>query len=90
VISSPAGERGRAGNYAYGSAKAAVTTFASSLRHRLTSKGVRVASFLPGFVDIPKTAGFKKGILWVKPESVARVIQRALQSLSGVLCTPWL
>jgi short-subunit dehydrogenase len=89
VISSPAGDRGRASNYVYGSAKAAVTNLTSGLRHRLTSKGVRVVTILPGFVDSPMTAGFKKGILWVKPDSVAKDIERALQSSSAVLYTPW-
>jgi NADP-dependent 3-hydroxy acid dehydrogenase YdfG len=35
VISSVAGDRGRASNYVYGSAKAMVTTFLSGLRQRL-------------------------------------------------------
>ena len=45
VISSPAGERGRASNYVYGAAKAAVTVFLSGLRHRLLASGVRVLTF---------------------------------------------
>jgi hypothetical protein len=89
VISSPAGDRGRASNYVYGSAKAAVTNLASGLRHRLTNKGVRVITILPGFVDSPMTTGFRKGLLWVKPERVAKDIERALQGRSGVLYTPW-
>lgn len=89
IISSPAGERGRASNYVYGAAKAAVTTFASGLRHRLTGKGVRVVTILPGFVDTPMTSTFRKSGLWVKPESVAADIDRALQRRSGVLYTPW-
>ena len=36
VISSVAGDRGRQSNYAYGSAKAAVTAFTSGLRQRLS------------------------------------------------------
>jgi short-subunit dehydrogenase len=89
VISSPAGDRGRASNYVYGCAKAAVTNLASGLRHRLASKGVRVITILPGFVDTPMTAEFRKGILWAQPESVAKDIERALQSRSGVIYTPW-
>jgi decaprenylphospho-beta-D-erythro-pentofuranosid-2-ulose 2-reductase len=89
IISSPAGERGRASNYVYGAAKAAVTNFASGLRHRLSRKGVRVITILPGFVDTPMTATFKKGALWAKPESVAADIDRALQRSAAVLYTPW-
>jgi len=89
VISSPAGDRGRASNYVYGAAKAAVSTFASGLRHRLYSKGVRVVTILPGLVDTPMTAGFRKGPLWASPERVAGDILRALQRCNGPMYTPW-
>lgn len=89
VISSPAAERGRASNYVYGAAKAAVSTFCSGLRHRLYRKGVRVVTILPGFVDTPMTAGFAKGPLWARPERVAADIERALECSNGDLYTPW-
>jgi hypothetical protein len=89
VISSPAGDRGRASNYVYGAAKAAVTSFASGLRHRLASKGVRVVTILPGFVDTPMTASFAKGPLWATPERVAADIERALERGFGAVYTPW-
>ena len=66
VLSSPAGDRGRASNYTYGAAKAAVTVFASGLRNRLHAKGVRVLTIEPGFVDTPMTASFTKGPLWAR------------------------
>jgi len=89
VLSSPAGDRGRASNYVYGAAKAAVTTFASGLRNRLHAKGVRVLTIEPGFVDTPMTASFTKGPLWARPERVAKDIVRALDSGFGVVYTPW-
>ena len=89
VISSVAGERGRASNYVYGAAKAAVSTFAAGLAHRLRAKGVRVVTILPGFVDTPMTVGFAKGPLWATPERVARDIERALDAGSGKLYTPF-
>jgi hypothetical protein len=89
VISSPAGDRGRASNYVYGAAKAAVTNFASGLRHRLYRRGVRVVTILPGFVDTPMTADFPKGPLWAKPEKVAADIERALGRANGEVYTPW-
>jgi short-subunit dehydrogenase len=89
VISSPAGDRGRASNYVYGAAKAAVTNFASGLRHRLYSKGVRVVTIVPGFIDTPMTAKFRKGALWVTPKYIAVDIERALDHRNGVLYTPW-
>jgi hypothetical protein len=89
VISSPAGDRGRQSNYVYGAAKAAVTNLASGLRHRLAGKGVRVVTILPGFVDTPMTAGFRKGPLWASAEKVAADIQRAMDGGFGVVYTPW-
>lgn len=87
VISSPAGDRGRASNYVYGAAKAAVTNFASGLRQRLFPR-VRVLTILPGFVDTPMTASFRKGPLWATPASVAGRIQRALDGGFGEVYVP--
>ncbi|AUN94348.1 SDR family oxidoreductase [Pseudazoarcus pumilus] len=55
VISSVAGDRGRASNYVYGSAKAAVTACCEGLRARLFRHGVHVVTIKPGFVDTPMT-----------------------------------
>jgi decaprenylphospho-beta-D-erythro-pentofuranosid-2-ulose 2-reductase len=89
VISSVAGDRGRQSNYVYGSAKAAVTAFASGLRQRLYSKGVRVVTIKPGFVSTPMTAAFSKGALWASPEVVANSIVRAIDRGTPVIYTPW-
>jgi decaprenylphospho-beta-D-erythro-pentofuranosid-2-ulose 2-reductase len=88
VISSVAGDRGRASNYVYGAAKAAVSAFAAGLRHRLHASNVRVVTILPGIVDTPMTAGLKRGALWAKPETVAADIAKALDKGSGVTYTP--
>jgi short-subunit dehydrogenase len=88
VISSPAGARGRASNYVYGAAKAAVTVFAGGLEHRLFRKGVRVVTILPGFVDTPMTSAFPKGRLWASPARVAIDIERGLDRGRGKLYTP--
>jgi short-subunit dehydrogenase len=88
VISSVAGDRGRRSNYAYGSAKAAVTAFTSGLRQRLRPLGVTVVTIKPGFVDSPMTAAFKKGILWAAPASVARDIAAAMIAGTPVIYTP--
>jgi decaprenylphospho-beta-D-erythro-pentofuranosid-2-ulose 2-reductase len=89
VISSVAGDRGRASNYAYGAAKAALSEFASGLRQRLHGTGVNVLTVKPGFVDTPMTAQFPKGALWAKPEDVARDIAKAVAKRRAVLYTPW-
>ncbi len=92
VISSVAGDRGRQSNYVYGTAKAAVSTFLSGLRQRLHQSGVQVLTIKPGFVDTPMTREFPKGLLWAKPERVARDIVRAMEKGKNVIYTPgfWL
>lgn len=78
-ISSVAGERGRATNYVYGSAKAGFTAFLSGLRNRLAGKGVHVVTVLPGFVRTRMTEGMKlPARLTATPEAVAEAIFRAV------------
>ena len=89
VISSVAGDRGRGSNYLYGSAKAAVTAYASGLAQALRPKGVHVLVVKPGFVDTPMTRGFAKGALWAKPDAVARGIVRACDQRRPVAYLPW-
>ena len=89
VISSVAGDRGRASNALYGSAKAAVSAFASGLRQRYAKEGVNVLTIKPGFVDTPMTKDFKKGALWAKPEGVAAGIDRAIAARKSVAYLPW-
>ena len=88
VISSVAGERGRQSNYVYGTAKAAVSTFLSGLRQRLSKAGVQVLTVKPGFVDTPMTRQFRKGFLWAQPERVAQDIIRAIEKRHDVIYTP--
>lgn len=56
-VSSVAGDRGRASNYLYGSAKAGFTAFLSGLRADLASSGVHVLTVKPGFVKTRMTEG---------------------------------
>lgn len=85
-ISSVAGERGRANNYIYGSAKAAYTTFLSGLRNRLAKKGVNVITVLPGFIDSKMTDGLKlPALLTAKPSDVATAIERAVKRKKDVV-----
>ena len=77
-ISSVAGLRGRATNYVYGSAKAALTTFLSGLRNRLASHGVHVVTVLPGFVATRMTEHMDlPALLTARPREVADAIHRA-------------
>jgi short-subunit dehydrogenase len=88
VISSVAGDRGRASNYVYGSAKALVSTFLSGLRQRLYPRGVRVVTIKPGFVSTPMTRDFRKGFLWATPATVARGIVAAIDRGTPVAYVP--
>jgi len=88
VISSVAGDRGRASNYVYGSSKAMVTAFTSGLRQRLHKSNVAVVTIKPGFVDTPMTTEFKKGLLWVKPNAVAMKIIHAIDKQKNEVYVP--
>lgn len=88
VISSVAGDRGRASNYVYGSAKAMVTTFMSGLRQRLYKSNVSVVTIKPGFVDTPMTSEFKKGFLWSRPNGVAATIVKAIDTRKDEVYVP--
>lgn len=85
-ISSVAGERGRATNYVYGSAKAGFTAFLSGLRNRLAKTGVHVLTVLPGFVATRMTARMDlPARLTASPEEVAEAIHRAVAARRDVL-----
>jgi short-subunit dehydrogenase len=88
VISSVAGDRGRASNYVYGSAKAMVSVFTSGLRQRLHKFNVAVVTIKLGFVDTPMTESFKKGLLWSKPASVAAKIVRSIDKRKDEVYVP--
>lgn len=85
-ISSVAGERGRASNYVYGSAKAGLTAFLSGLRNRLAGQGVHVVSVLPGFVATRMTEGMElPRPLLAQPGEVAEAIYRAVARRRDVI-----
>ena len=77
-ISSVAGDRGRASNYVYGSAKAGFTAFLSGLRHRLFKQGIHVLTVKPGFVRTRMTRDLDlPAKLTATPEEVAEAVYRA-------------
>ena len=77
-VSSVAGDRGRASNYVYGSAKAGFTAFLSGLRGRMAASGVHVVTVKPGFVRTRMTEGMDlPGPLTATPEEVAEAVVRA-------------
>ncbi|MEZ4686504.1 MAG: SDR family oxidoreductase [Bacteroidia bacterium] len=89
-ISSVAGERGRASNYYYGSAKAGFTALLSGMRARLKPAGVHVLSIKPGFVQTAMTEGLDlPPKLVASPERVAKDIHTAIIKRKNNLYTPW-
>lgn len=87
-ISSVAGDRGRADNYTYGSAKAGFTSLLSGLRQRLHPHGVQVLTVKPGFVATKMTAG--KPLpkhLTADPETVAGAILKGIRKKKDVIYT---
>jgi decaprenylphospho-beta-D-erythro-pentofuranosid-2-ulose 2-reductase len=88
VLTSVAGDRGRASNYVYGASKAAVSTFVSGLRVRLASHGVSVVDIKPGPIETAMTAHMKKGLLFSKPNKIAPLIVRAMDKNLAVSYVP--
>ena len=88
-ISSVAGDRGRASNYVYGSAKAGFTAFLSGLRNRCAPHGVRIVTVKPGFVRTKMTEGMKlPRRLTADPRAIGEGIYRSTQTQTDVLYFP--
>lgn len=87
-ISSVAGDRGRASNFIYGSAKAGFTAFLSGLRNAHAKTGLHVMTVKPGFVRTQMTAGMKLSpVMTAEPEQVAAAIIKAQDKKSDVIYT---
>lgn len=85
-VSSVAGDRGRASNYVYGSAKAGFTAFLSGLRNRCAKGGVHVMTVKPGFMRTRMTQGMKlPAPLTAAPAAAAAAILRAAQARKDVI-----
>jgi len=85
-ISSVAGDRGRATNYVYGSAKAGFTAFLSGLRNRLAKRGVHVMTVKPGFVATKMTEGMDlPDKLTADPDKLARSVLRAAKRRRNII-----
>lgn len=88
-VGSVAGDRGRIGNYVYGSAKAGFHTYMSGLRNRLTRAGAHAVTVKPGFVDTAMTWGIEGMFLVAPPEKVAADILKAVEKRRDVIYTPF-
>lgn len=88
VLASVAGDRGRARNYVYGSAKGALALFAQGLRGRLARSGVHVMTAKLGFVDTRMTWGRDGLVLTASPEKAAEKIYAAWRRGAEVAYVP--
>ncbi len=88
-LGSVAGDRGRLGNYVYGSAKAGFHAYLSGLRNRLGRRGVQVMTVKPGFTDTAMTWGVEGMFLVASPGDVAAAIERGIAKKRNVLYVPW-
>jgi decaprenylphospho-beta-D-erythro-pentofuranosid-2-ulose 2-reductase len=79
VIGSVAGDRGRAINYGYGAAKAALETYISGLQHRLSKSKLQVTLVKPGPTRTPMTAEAHVG-----PARLADPARVATQIVAGI------
>ena len=87
-ISSVAGDRGKASNYIYGSAKSGFTTFLAGLRNRLAKKNVHVLTVLPGTVYTKMTLGMKLPKLFTAyPDKVADDVYDAVNKKKDIIYT---
>lgn len=87
-VGSVAGDRGRLGNYVYGSAKAGFHAYLSGLRNRLGRSGVHVVTVKPGTVDTAMTWGMDKLPFLAQPEQIAADIFKAVDKKKNVIYTP--
>ncbi|MBM7068202.1 SDR family NAD(P)-dependent oxidoreductase [Actibacterium sp. 188UL27-1] len=88
-VGSVAGDRGRVGNYVYGSSKAGFHTYLSGLRNRLTRSGGHVVTVKPGFVDTAMTWGLEGMFLVAPPDAVAASILKAVEKERNIIYTPF-
>jgi len=87
-ISSIAGDRGRKGNPAYCTSKAAMNTYLEALRNRLGDFDVHVCTIKPGFVETPMTEGLP-GLFWlISADEAARRILVAARGRANVRYVP--
>lgn len=89
-IGSVAGERGRQSNYFYGAAKGALNIFLSGLRNRMSKRGIRVITVLPGFIQTKMTQTLAlPGLLTATPDQAAADIFAAYKKSKDVVYTRW-
>ena len=88
AFSSVAGDRARRTNYLYGASKAGLSAFLEGLHLAYADRGVRVVCVRPGFVKTAMTAGLPVPPFAGNPDTVARVVLRAIDRGTPVIYAP--
>ncbi len=88
VLSSVAGERGRASNFVYGSSKAGLDTFAQGLGDSLAGTGVGVTVIRPGFVHSRMTRGMRSAPFATTPRVVGALAAEGIRTGKHTVWTP--
>ena len=82
--------RGRKSNYIYGSAKAALISYLSGLRNRLSNTDVHVMTVNPGFVNTKMTRDLElPALITAEPIVVAKDIFNAQKKKRDVIYSLW-
>ncbi len=87
-LASVAGDRGRATNYVYGSAKGAFALYLQGLRNRVAGDGVQVLTVKLGFVDTRMTFGMETPLPVASPEAAGKAIVNAQERGADVIYYP--
>ncbi|PIZ04156.1 MAG: short-chain dehydrogenase [Gammaproteobacteria bacterium CG_4_10_14_0_8_um_filter_38_16] len=88
-LGSVAGDRGRASNFDYGSAKAALVPFCDGLRATLRNDHVSVTLMKMGYIDTPMIYGKPGVFLVAKPMDCARACWHAAENKVAMRYFPW-
>lgn len=88
VVSSVAGERGRAPVVLYGATKAGLSAYLEGLDHRFRRQGLVTVCVKPGFVTTTMTEGLPRPPFAGSPEGVAARIVRAIDRGTPVVYAP--
>ena len=88
VLSSVAGQRGRAANYVYGASKAGLDTFCQGLGDALAGSGVQVMVVRPGFVRTKMTAGRPRPPLAATADQVAAAVVDGVRTGAHTVWVP--
>ncbi len=90
AVGSVAGVRGMRGAGAYCASKAAVHSYAESLRLELRPHGIRVVTIAPGYIDTPMTRNNRFPMPFLMPaDAFAAAAARAIDRGDSYRVLPW-